>query len=1631
MDTEVEASIASSYESYLEIREDGTSEVSQALSDVGEASNSMESKEALAEEKVSAVPDVVSAVAHVSEIATPGLTSPEMVGGKAPLIGNFETRQRARSEASELTSCPHWRIIIINHINCLMDKMLNNPHYQTTTSSVPEALDTFLHDAYSLTKTAEPGKPAKTKAVTLKGKGSSNQLTNEKKSATSRHEYYSSRANHFGKLGELINTQVFDFEQWDQFESIKPIQLSDSLENLTLLRQEILATNVLKELDVERLLVPFKEVLDSGKSSGPLVSASLSALQEFASLRLISPNMKNFAGAVDKISEALSNCRFLSGNSEADELALLNLIQTIYTVICSNDFLIHMTSLQVENLLRSALAVCSQSRIGKATRHQAEVTLNQMILKLFRSFKATQTELLCRLLESFIALIEPYKKQAFETQPLGLHLLHNLIVNMGSELFEVEAFIPLITGNLSQYLWILLEKNDFNIVARSLELIKVLLFTSQSHLKQQQLLWIQQVMHRLTELSTSPNSGSYKLYRDERLTFLFTDFLLGLLHSHSSFFNELYVNYDCAPNQPDLAADLLGFLVENSLRHTRMQDGRTYRPNLWMDQVIHFLLSQFHQGQCKVGDYPLTQLTGLDSLVERYRRPIVAQRPQYSSRSAADLKNAQRHKKNVREGVALFNKKASDGISFLTHCQLLPPRDSPEFHTCLSHFLQSTPGLDKRVLGDFLSKADNVPVLRAFINEFEFANKRLDVAMREFLSSFRLPGESQLISRIFELFSEKYYATGPEHLHDPDSVYLLAYSILMVNTDLHSHQVKRKIQFPSFKNMHTGSNGGKGVDEDFLRSIYDAIAKEEIVLPEEQEGVVSRDYTWKLYTRSPAFKGSYSYCYAGQYDREILLSAHSSLVDFFIQAFSDATSDQALQVTLQGLQLILQISDHHGLSDVTDYILRRARVLTGSIFGSAEDAVGPSIRNRTQQVDGAILSDLSQNLGHSYKPQLITLFLMTAAGQTPCSLFDAWWDILDILRLFADSFLLPSSIAEVPQLTLPAPSPTSLAPIPFRPLSLRPASWRLAPDAHEVVTSDSSSGILATFSSFLGYPSQYPALIWDVSPQILFSCLDSVRKLVPACQIDNVVGALSRLDSASFEAVLKRIMILVKSQHAVADEPSDVPAPSPKPTATYLPSTAFFIHWIVQSTANHAEPEQHWPLVVSFLGDVCYHADYYHPYLVQLAVTELVLILFKFLQSSQQSQALSPRCTMILDHLGSLSPAVVDMACVPLLAGFKLLHEASPFIFSQLPYWTTCLHMLQAALGQEDAAITQEIFPLAQHLAETVHFIPIGQVDYLALVNLLNEFCNPDRFIHSSKDVVAPIVNRSVLAIQYLAGLLPKVPLLASGNASPENAQMASTLDSPSQARSFYYLPPLIGLSSLFVHQRKEIRQQAFQLLKRNITAPGLLAPKDPVPKDWVPIFSRVLYPLLEKIMDPLLAANLHDTRTFSISLSSSTFLHFVTSAVSASAYHEEHYSVFSELWLQYLDILLQMVHVPGLKGVALEAAHETLKNVVLVLISTQLISLPNVTPSQKAIEHTSSCTWDKINMKLPSITSQLFPPSPKDISHPPPPSKPSEPPATNPSPAAQASPPQEPPSPEVNGGSPTNPSPEPAYGNI
>ena len=103
----------------------------------------------------------------------------------------------------------------------------------------------------------------------------------------------------------------------------------------------------------------------------------------------------------------------------------------------------------------------------------------------------------------------------------------------------------------------------------------------------------------------------------------------------------------------------------------------------------------------------------------------------------------------------------------------------------------------------------------AFVDCFDFNGLDFVAALRILLAAFRLPGESQKIDRIMEKFAGRYCETNPrqdrlgtavnvhEHLSlslysldifaSADTAYVLAFSIIMLATDLHSSQVSKSL----------------------------------------------------------------------------------------------------------------------------------------------------------------------------------------------------------------------------------------------------------------------------------------------------------------------------------------------------------------------------------------------------------------------------------------------------------------------------------------------------------------------------------------------------------------------------------------------------------------------------------------------------------------------------------------------------------------------------------------------------------------------------------------------------------------------------------------------------------------------
>ncbi|MGH0132248.1 UNVERIFIED_CONTAM: hypothetical protein FKN15_049485 [Acipenser sinensis] len=192
-------------------------------------------------------------------------------------------------------------------------------------------------------------------------------------------------------------------------------------------------------------------------------------------------------------------------------------------------------------------------------------------------------------------------------------------------------------------------------------------------------------------------------------------------------------------------------------------------------------------------------------------------------------KNMQRNKQ-VAMGRKKFNMDPKKGIRFLIENDLLK-------NTCedIAQFLYKGEGLNKTAIGDYLGERDdfNIQVLHAFVELHEFTDLNLVQALRQFLWSFRLPGEAQKIDRMMEAFAQRYCRCNPGVFQSTDTCYVLSFAIIMLNTSLHNPNVKDKPPVERFIAMNRGINDGGDLPEDLLRNLYDSIKNEPFKIPED------------------------------------------------------------------------------------------------------------------------------------------------------------------------------------------------------------------------------------------------------------------------------------------------------------------------------------------------------------------------------------------------------------------------------------------------------------------------------------------------------------------------------------------------------------------------------------------------------------------------------------------------------------------------------------------------------------------------------------------------------------------------------------------------------------------------------
>ena len=71
--------------------------------------------------------------------------------------------------------------------------------------------------------------------------------------------------------------------------------------------------------------------------------------------------------------------------------------------------------------------------------------------------------------------------------------------------------------------------------------------------------------------------------------------------------------------------------------------------------------------------------------------------------------------------------------------------------------------------------------------------------------------------------------------HNLEAAYVLAYSVILLNTDAHNPQVKRRMTKADFIRNNRGINDGTDLPEELLSAIYDEIQINEIRMKDEVE----------------------------------------------------------------------------------------------------------------------------------------------------------------------------------------------------------------------------------------------------------------------------------------------------------------------------------------------------------------------------------------------------------------------------------------------------------------------------------------------------------------------------------------------------------------------------------------------------------------------------------------------------------------------------------------------------------------------------------------------------------------------------------------------------------------------------
>uniref|UniRef100_A0A3Q3M7F1 Pleckstrin and Sec7 domain containing 2 n=2 Tax=Mastacembelus armatus TaxID=205130 RepID=A0A3Q3M7F1_9TELE len=126
-------------------------------------------------------------------------------------------------------------------------------------------------------------------------------------------------------------------------------------------------------------------------------------------------------------------------------------------------------------------------------------------------------------------------------------------------------------------------------------------------------------------------------------------------------------------------------------------------------------------------------------------------------------------------------------------------------------------------------------VASEYLSFFDFSGLSLDRALRNFLKAFPLMGETQERERVLVHFSRRFCHCNPQTPSSEDGAHTLTCALMLLNTDLHGHNIGKKMSCQQFISNLDGLNNGKDFPKDLLKVLYNSIKNEKLEWAVEEE----------------------------------------------------------------------------------------------------------------------------------------------------------------------------------------------------------------------------------------------------------------------------------------------------------------------------------------------------------------------------------------------------------------------------------------------------------------------------------------------------------------------------------------------------------------------------------------------------------------------------------------------------------------------------------------------------------------------------------------------------------------------------------------------------------------------------